>query len=283
MAIQTLTKNVIFTNVALKRDGDVWWEGMTDEIPDRLQSWLRIERYAESDFDAAHPNSRFTAPASQCPVIDPDWENKEGVPISAIIFGGRRSTTVPLVYQARDWQHGTFVGAMMNSETTAAAVGKRGVLRADPFAMRPFCGYNMADYFSHWLSFANRTSVNKLPKIFHVNWFRKSKGVGGKFLWPGFGDNIRVIKWIFERCDSDQPLHKAIETPIGYIPSSGALDISGLNLEDEAMSEMFSIDRAEWRAEVTRSKSFFAGFKNNFPSIVADQLAGLDERLIKAK
>jgi phosphoenolpyruvate carboxykinase (GTP) len=173
-AMLTLKKNVIFTNVAIKPDGDVWWDGMTDEQPKVVQSWLRTERYADSGFDAAHPNSRFTVPAAQCPVIDPQWESKEGVPIEAIIFGGRRSGTVPLVYQSRDWQHGTFVGASMTSETTAAAAGKRGVLRADPMAMRPFLGYNMGDYFKHWLSFEQLTDPKKLPKIFHVNWSVKA-------------------------------------------------------------------------------------------------------------
>lgn len=196
-----LNKDTIFTNVAIKEDGDVWWEGMTESPPERAVSWKRTEWTPSMGVDAAHPNSRFTVAATQCPVLDPDWESPEGVPIDAIIFGGRRSATVPLVYQSRDWSHGTFIGSVMGSETTAAAAGKRGVLRSDPFAMKPFCGYDMGDYFKHWLSFPERTAEANLPKIFHVNWFRKSNT--GKFMWPGFGDNIRVVKWIFDRCEED--------------------------------------------------------------------------------
>jgi phosphoenolpyruvate carboxykinase (GTP) len=252
---------------------------MTEEAPEKLQSWLRTERYPDSGFEAAHPNSRFTVPAKQCPIIDPNWESKEGVPISAIVFGGRRSTTIPLVYQSFDWIHGTFVGAMMNSETTAAAVGKRGVLRPDPFAMRPFCGYNMGDYFAHWLSFQKRADPNKLPKIFHVNWFRKSNK--GKFLWPGFGDNIRVIDWILDRCDATDPLRNAVETPIGYVPAKGGINLSGLNLDEETEKELFSIDNNEWKGEVTRGRQFFANFKDRVPPQITEQLDKLEARLSK--
>jgi len=201
------------------------------------------------------------------------------VPISAIIFGGRRSSTVPLVYQARDWNHGTFVGAMMNSETTAAAVGKRGVLRADPFAMRPFAGYNMGDYFAHWLSFAGRTDAAKLPKVFHVNWFRKSPK--GKFLWPGFGDNVRVLKWIFDRCDTKDAKAQAVETPIGYVPTAGAIDLSGMTdeIDAETMNELFNVDATEWKAETARSRTFFAQFKERLPAAITAELDKLDARI----
>jgi len=277
-AMLTLKKNVVFTNVAIKPDGDVWWDGMTDEQPKVVQSWLRTERYADSGFDAAHPNSRFTVPAAQCPVIDPNWESREGVPIDAIIFGGRRSTTVPLVYQARDWQHGTFLGASMTSETTAAAAGKRGVLRADPMAMRPFCGYNMGDYFRHWLSFTERTDASKLPKVFHVNWFRKS-AKNGKFLWPGFGDNIRVIDWILRRCDAKDPHADAVESPIGYLPAKGAIDLSGLDTTTEQMEELNAIDAQEWLAEAKKTREFFANFGDRLPAEITHQLDALQTKL----
>lgn len=271
-AVRTLEKgNAIFTNVAVKPDGDVWWEGLSDEPPAHLTSWLRTDRFPDSGFDAAHPNSRFTVPARQCPVMDTQWESPEGVPISGFIFGGRRSNTVPLVYEARDWQHGVFVGAAMTSETTAAAAGKRGVLRADPFAMRPFCGYNMADYFSHWLSFTERTSADKLPKIFHVNWFRKSKS--GKFLWPGFGDNIRALEWIFNRCDAKPGnLDKAVNSPIGLLPAPGAMNIDGLGVSAETMDEVNHIDPAEWLQDVKRTREFFNTFGDRIPETFSKRL-----------
>eukprot|EP00455_Lapot_gusevi_P000438 TRINITY_DN101_c0_g1_i3.p1 TRINITY_DN101_c0_g1~~TRINITY_DN101_c0_g1_i3.p1 ORF type:complete len:642 (-),score=301.93 TRINITY_DN101_c0_g1_i3:222-2147(-) len=276
-AMLTLTKNTIFTNVALTRNNDVWWEGMTEQKPARLMAWTRQDWTPESGFDAAHANARFTAPANQCPIMDADWESPKGVPIEAIIFGGRRSSVVPLIYQARNWEHGTFIGSIMNSETTAAAAGKRGVLRADPFAMRPFCGYNMADYFKHWLSFTERTDAAKLPKIFHVNWFRKSPQ--GKFLWPGFGDNIRVLKWIFERCDSTDKAPNAVDSPIGYLPAQDSLDLSGLNLSGDAMSELFRVNKTEWSQEVTRYREFQHLFGDRVPPALKQQLADLEKNI----
>ena len=275
-ALLTCKDNTIFTNVALTPDNDVWWEGLTEEKPSRLLSWTRREWTPESPFEAAHPNSRFTAPASQCPVIDPSWDDPNGVPISGIIFGGRRSSTMPLVFQARDWQHGVFVGSTIHSETTAAAAGKRGVLRADPFAMRPFCGYNMGDYFKHWLSFSQRTNEEKLPKIFNVNWFRKS--ASGNYMWPGFGDNIRVIEWIFNRCDVPISDSSGVATAIGIIPAPGALDVSGLNLKD-AVSELFRVQRGEWTLEVTRYKEFQNMFGDRMPYELKQELAKLESRI----
>lgn len=279
-AMLTLKKNVIFTNVAMKRDGDVWWEGMTDDQPSNVSSWLRTDRHPESGYDAAHPNSRFTVPASQCPVIDQQWNSPTGVPISAIIFGGRRSNTVPLVYESRNWSHGTFVGASMTSETTAAAAGKRGVLRADPFAMRPFCGYNMGDYFKHWLSFQKRTDASKLPKIFHVNWFRKGKN--GKFLWPGFGDNIRVLEWILNRCKATGA-ENAVETPIGYVPATGAINLSGLDVSGDQMEELSAIDPDDWLSDIKKTREFFNNFGDRLPTEMAGELDGLQQRLESKK
>jgi phosphoenolpyruvate carboxykinase (GTP) len=274
-AMRTLHSNCIFTNVAMTPEGDVWWEGMTEEEPSRLTSWLKTDWHVDHGTTAAHPNSRFAAPASQCPVIDPQWENPEGVPISAIIFGGRRSDTVPLVYEARDWEHGVFVGATMASETTAAAVGKRGVLRNDPMAMRPFCGYNMGDYFAHWLSFASRTDESKLPKIFHVNWFRKDRS--GRFLWPGFGDNIRVLEWMLKRCNGTAG---AEETPIGLVPTKGGIDTTGLAITEEQMRKISTIKPQRWLAENHRSREFLDNFGDRLPSQLVNQLDALEERLM---
>ena len=212
-AMLSLTKNSIFTNVALTPDGDVWWEEMTSEKPERLTSWIGEEWTPDSGKVSSHPNARFTAPAGQCPVIDPAWEDPKGVPISAILFGGRRQSVVPLVHEAFDWSHGTFLGSIVSSEKTAAAAGKVGVVRRDPFAMLPFCGYNMADYFAYWLSIGEKNDAEKLPKIFYVNWFRKDEN--GKWLWPGYGENCRVLKWIFDRCNGSD---NAVKTPIGYLP-----------------------------------------------------------------
>jgi len=281
-AMSTIKENVIFTNVAITREGDVWWEGMTDHEPQQLQSWLRTERFPNSGFEAAHPNSRFTVPARQCPVIDPNWEDPNGVPIDAIIFGGRRSTTIPLVYQSFGWQHGVFMGATMTSETTAAAAGVRGILRNDPFAMRPFCGYNIGDYFNHWLSFEKRTSTKKLPKIFHVNWFRKSKQ--GKFLWPGFGDNLRVIEWILKRCEDNPDPSLAQKTAIGWTPHPGAINLSGIEREVTAthMEQLLRIDPAEWLNDAQKSKEFLKNVDavgKRLPKAITDEFEALNARL----
>ena len=221
-AMRTFTHGAIFTNCAITREGDVWWEQMTPEPPAGATDWLRRPWSADAGRKAAHPNARFTVPASQCPVIAPEWEDPEGVPIDAILFGGRRSRIVPLVYEAFDWAHGTFIGATTGSETTAAAVGAVGQLRRDPMAMLPFCGYNMGDYWNHWLSFTGRMDPQKLPHVFFVNWFRK--GADGKFLWPGFGENSRVLKWIIGRVEGTA---EAVDTPVGRLPAPGALDVDG--------------------------------------------------------
>jgi phosphoenolpyruvate carboxykinase (GTP) len=276
--MKTIEKNTIFTNVAMTKDGDVWWEGMTKEAPNTLKSWLRREWYPDCGEEAAHPNSRFTTPASQCPVIDPEWESQSGVPISGIIFGGRRSNTVPLVFESFNWRHGTFVGSTMNSETTAAATGKRGVLRSDPFAMKPFCGYHIGDYFNHWLNIGTKTTPSKLPKIYHVNWFRKSDQ--GRFLWPGYGENSRVLKWIFERTE-ENPTTASIHTPIGVIPDykKGGLDLSGLKISQPELDHLFKIDREEWLTEATRCKEFYRDIGTKIPKGLHEELSELNRRL----
>jgi len=275
-AMLTIQKNSIFTNVALTPDRDIWWEGMTKEPPTQLKSWLRRHWYPGCGEDAAHPNSRFTTPASQCPVLDPNWEDPAGVPISGIIFGGRRSSTVPLVFEAFNWDHGTFLGSVMNSETTAAATGQRGVLRPDPFAMKPFCGYHMGDYFAHWIKMGKMTTPDKVPKIFHVNWFRKSPG--GKFLWPGFGDNARVLKWIFERTEANPVEGK--QTPIGIVPQS--IDLSGLDVPSADVAEVFKIDNVEWSGEIVKYREFYRSIGNKIPEALNQQLNDLNSRLDKA-
>ena len=278
-ALKTLHSNCVFTNVALTPEGDVWWEGMTDEPPKTAINWLKREWTPGCGMDAAHPNSRFTAPARQCEIMDEKWEAPEGVPISAIIFGGRRSSVVPLVYQARDWAHGTFLGSVVNSETTAAAAGKRGVLRADPMAMKPFLGYNAGSYFQHWLNVgAAAQDQELLPKIFYVNWFRR--GSKREFLWPGFGENSRVLKWIFERTDGST---NAVESPIGFLPSKGALDLSGLNVADSAMDELFKVEPTEWEAEVQRYDEYLTSLGDRVPKGIKDQLSGLADRLAKSR
>ncbi len=273
-AMYSIARNTIFTNVALTPEQDVWWEGMTPETPPHLIDWLNQPWTPQSKKKAAHPNSRFTAPASQCPAIDPDWENPNGVPISAIIFGGRRSTVVPLVNEAFSWQHGTFLGAGTTSETTAAAAGAVGQLRHDPFAMLPFCGYNMGDYFGHWLSIGKNANPTKLPKIYYVNWFRKDDE--GKFLWPGFGENSRVLRWIFERCEGSGAAHK---TPIGVLPAPGAIDINGLNISEESMKALFAIDIDKWQKEVEEMSNYFSIFKDKLPQGISEELNALKARL----
>jgi len=275
-AMLTATRNSIFTNVAITPDGDVWWEAMTDKAPPELVDWLRRPWTPEAGRKAAHPNARFTTPAAQCPVIAPEWEDPRGVPIDAILFGGRRAGIVPLVIEAFDWQHGTFLGATASSETTAAAAGKVGQLRRDPMAMLPFCGYNMGDYFGHWLETGKRS--NNLPKIFYVNWFRQDEN--GKFLWPGYGENSRVLKWIFERCEGK--VH-AVETPVGRLPEPADLDTRGLDIPAENVKKLLSIDLKGWLEEVPRIRDYFAQFGEHLPKGMRDEVEKLDLRLKAAQ
>lgn len=272
-AMLSMEKNSIFTNVALTDDGDVWWEGMSKEKPKHLIDWHGKDWTPDSATPSSHPNSRFTAPASQCPVIDADWENPKGVPISAILFGGRRASIVPLVTEAFDWQHGTFLGSSVSSEMTAAATGTVGKVRHDPFAMLPFCGYNMGDYFNHWLSIGNNTDSKNLPKIFYVNWFRKDEN--GNFIWPGYGDNIRVLKWAFERLDGKNNFE---ERPYGNIPSKGTIDVSGLGLSEEDVEKLFAISKEEGLAEVNEMKDYYKIFGDRLPKELNEELAKLEER-----
>ena len=271
-AMKSMEKNSIFTNVALTDDGDVWWEGMTDEKPKHLIDWHGNEWTPDSATPSSHPNSRFTAPASQCPVIDKDWENPKGVPISAILFGGRRASIVPLVNEAFDWQHGTFLGSSVSSEMTAAAAGTVGKVRHDPFAMLPFCGYNMGDYFNHWLSIGKKADASKLPKIFYVNWFRKDEN--GKFVWPGYGDNIRVLKWVFERLEDKDVFE---ERPYGRIPKKGTLDFTGLNMNGNE-EKLFAISKEEGIAEVEEMKEYYKIFGDKLPKELYEELNKLEER-----
>jgi phosphoenolpyruvate carboxykinase (GTP) len=273
-AMITVAKNTIFTNVALTPDGDVWWEDMGVPAPAKAIDWEGQEWTPDSGRKAAHPNSRFTSPASQCPVIDPDWQNPEGVPLSAILFGGRRPGTIPLANEAFDWEHGVFMGSACGSETTAATLGQAGVLRLDPFAMLPFCGYNMGDYFAHWLSFAQRTDRAKLPKIYFVNWFRKDEG--GRWLWPGYGENSRVLKWICERVEGTGNAQK---TPIGNLPTADALDLSGLNLAADSLKQLLAVDVADWKKEAAGVAANYARLGSHLPKALNDQLDGLRKRL----
>lgn len=273
MAMDTLKENVIFTNCALTDGGDVWWEGMNDDLPSHLIDWKGRDWTPASKTDAAHANARFTAPASQCPVICKDWENPAGVPIDIFIFGGRRTTVVPLVYEAFSWEHGVFLGATAASETTAANIGAVGNLRRDPFAMKPFCGYNMGDYFSHWFAMGEKLG-NAAPRIFYVNWFRKSSD--GKFLWPGFSDNSRVLKWMCDRVDGRVG---AEPSPIGLMPKPGDLDLSGLALAPDNLRELLSVNTAEWKAEIPDIEAHFATFGSRLPQKLREQLAGLAKRL----
>jgi len=272
-AMKSIEKNTIFTNVARTADGDVWWEGIGYDPPDGLMDWHGEPFDPANARPAAHPNGRFTAPASQCPVIDPAWEDPKGVPISAILFGGRRAGTVPLVHEAFDWEHGVFMGSIVSSETTAAAAGAVGQLRRDPFAMLPFCGYNMGDYFHHWLRMGERTGV-KHPRFYYVNWFRK--GADGKFLWPGFGENSRVLKWIFERCEGTA---EATETAIGMIPGPGSLDLDGLDVPKAAMAELLAVREEEWIADVPGIRAFFGSFQDGFPEQLLGKLEWIERRL----
>jgi phosphoenolpyruvate carboxykinase (GTP) len=275
-AMLTITKNSIFTNCAITPDGDVWWEGMTSEKPPELLDWLRRRWTPHSSRKASHPNARFTTPASQCPVIAPEWEDPKGVPIDAILFGGRRAGVVPLVTEAFTWRHGTFLGATASSETTAAAAGKVGELRRDPMAMLPFCGYHMGDYFAHYLNIGERPGA-KLPKIYYVNWFRQDEN--GRFLWPGYGENSRVLKWIFERCEGTA---RAVDAPIGRLPLPTDLDTSGLNISAADLAHLLSVDVEGWLEEIPLIREHFEKFGTRLPVGLERELDDLDDRLRKS-
>jgi phosphoenolpyruvate carboxykinase (GTP) len=272
-AMATIAKNSIFTNCAKTDDGDVWWEEMTDEPPAHLIDWHGNDWTPESEGKAAHPNARFTTPAAQDPAIAAEWEDPAGVPIDAMLFGGRRSTVIPLVTEARDWEHGVFLGATMSSETTAAAAGQVGQLRFDPFAMLPFCGYNMADYFQHWLDMGRRGGA-QLPKVFYVNWFRKDEG--GRFLWPGFGENSRVLEWVFRRCDGEGEVE---ETPLGLVPQQGQLNTEGLDIDADALAELLHVDSHALKAQLPQVKEHLAKFGDQLPAEIRTQLESLEQRL----
>ena len=273
-AMHTMTKNSIFTNTAITQDGDVWWEGMTKETPAGITDWKNNAWTSDNEAPAAHPNARFTAPASQCPSIAPEWQDPKGVPISAILFGGRRRTTVPLVTQAFDWNHGVFLGSIMASETTAAAGGAVGKLRFDPMAMLPFCGYNMADYFKHWLQVGTKTEASKLPQIFFVNWFRRDED--GRFMWPGYGENSRVLKWVFERLNGTA---QADKTAIGYLPSADSLDTTGMNINTSDLQAITSVDVDGWREAVPQIRDHYAAFGDRLPNELATALDALESSL----
>jgi phosphoenolpyruvate carboxykinase (GTP) len=272
-ALRTLDANSIFTNTAYTDEGDIWWEELSVP-PEHLIDWEGHDWTPASDTPAAHPNARFTAPASQCPSIAPEWEDPKGVPISAILFGGRRATNVPLVTESFDWGHGVFLGSIMSSETTAAQAGAVGKLRFDPFAMLPFCGYNMGDYFANWLSIGSRTDVDKLPKLFWVNWFRKDES--GKFMWPGFGENSRVLKWVLERVEGTAD---ATDTAIGRVPTAGSLDTTGLDISGDTLARLLAVDQEMWRQEVPQIEEHYANLGERVPTALRDQLAALEKRL----
>ena len=276
-AMNTLTGNCIFTNVAETDDGDVWWEGMTDEPPAHLVDWTGRQWTSDMDRPAAHPNARFTVSAAQCPAIAEEWEDLKGVPISAILFGGRRASVVPLVNEAKDWQQGTFFGSIIASEKTAAAAGKIGELRRDPMAMLPFCGYNMADYWGHWIDIG-KTDGAKLPAIYYVNWFRKDDD--DNFMWPGFGENSRVLKWVFERSEGTAD---AIETPIGNLPTIDAMDFGGLDLSDADIAQLLRVEIDGWLAEIPLIEEYYASYDGRVPAELHQELAALKERLEAAK
>jgi len=273
-AVKAFAKNSIFTNVALTDEGDVWWEGKSEKPPKHLIDWQGNDWTPSCERRAAHPNARFTAPAVQCPVIDPAWEDPKGVPISAILFGGRRSSVLPLVVEAFNWQHGVFLGASLSSQTTAAAAGKVGTLRHDPFAMLPFCGYHMADYFAHWLKLGKGADPSCLPKIYSVNWFRQDSK--GKWLWPGFGENSRVLKWIFERCQNKATV---IQSPVGLLPTSDGLDLSKLDISSTDLEQLLSVNPLEWKREVAELKEYFKIYGDKLPEGIKDELHELEERL----
>jgi phosphoenolpyruvate carboxykinase (GTP) len=272
-AMLSVEANTIFTNTAITPDGDIWWEGM-GEPPEGLIDWKGQLWSKELGTPAAHPNSRFTAPASQDPAIAAEWEDPAGVPIDAVLFGGRRASVIPLISQSRDWAHGVFLGSILSSETTAAATGTVGKLRRDPFAMLPFCGYNMADYFGHWLSFSDRFDEATLPKIFYVNWFRK--GDDGRWLWPGYGENSRVLEWVFERSAGRGD---AVETPIGFVPSTTALNVEGLNVTGADLTELLTVNRDEWRDEVPRIREHYATFGDDLPKKLIQEIDRLEASL----
>jgi phosphoenolpyruvate carboxykinase (GTP) len=275
-AIDTIERNSIFTNCALTDDGDVWWEGLTGEPPAHAIDWHGNDWTPDADHPAAHPNARFTTPAAQCPSIAAEWEDPAGVPIDAMMFGGRRANVVPLVVEARDWKHGVFLGATMSSEKTAAATGNIGQLRWDPMAMLPFCGYHMAEYWAHWLRIGEKQGA-QLPKIFYVNWFRK--GEDEKFLWPGFGENSRVLAWIFRRCEGTA---EAVETEIGLLPPTsgeGGIETDGLDLSSGALQELLEVDVEGWRDQLPQMHEHFARFGDKLPGELREQLEALDKRL----
>jgi phosphoenolpyruvate carboxykinase (GTP) len=272
-AIKTLYANSIFTNCALTKDGDVYWEEMLEDEPEELTDWLRRPWKPGCGRPAAHPNARFTTPARQCPVIASEWEDPKGVPISAILFGGRRATTVPLVTEARNWQHGTFLGSIMGSEKTAAAAGKVGELRRDPMAMLPFCGYHMGDYFAHWIRVGERGG-DKMPRVYYVNWFRKD--ATGKFLWPGYGENSRVLAWIFQRCDGQA---EAVESPIGRLPKPEALDMKGLDIPAANLQELLRVDVDGWKAEIPSIREHYKKFGDKLPEALKEELEKMEKRL----
>jgi len=280
-AVRTFTANSIFTNVARTDDGDVWWEGLTKTPPTGLTDWRGQRWSPESGTPAAHPNSRFTTPAGRCPTIAPEWDDPDGVPISAILFGGRRAGVVPLVTESFSWQHGVFLGASVSSETTAAATGAVGRLRRDPFAMLPFCGYNMGDYMGHWIDVGaaaqSRGDAAKLPRVYYVNWFRKDDQ--GRWLWPGFGENSRVLKWIVERLDGDAD---GVETPIGVVPTPGSLDLAGLDLPAEDLHVLLRVDQASWREEAALLRDYLAQFADTLPPAMVDEHTALVRRLDEA-
>ena len=272
-AMETIERNTIFTNCALTDDGDIWWEGMTGEPPAHAIDWHGNDWTPDSQEPAAHPNARFTTPAAQCPSIAPEWEDPAGVPIDAFLFGGRRATVVPLVSEAFDWEHGVFLGATMSVATTAAAAGEVGKLRFDPMAMLPFCGYNMGDYFAHWLK-VGKAHPDKLPKVFLVNWFRKDER--GKFIWPGFGENSRVLEWICRRCDGEG---ETVETPVGLVPAEGEITLDGLEVSDEQMRELLTVDADGVREQLPQVEEFLAQFGDRLPAEIGEQLEALKRRL----